>query len=316
MMRVVITGGAGYIGSKVVEYISSMRYNPTVVVVDNMMVGGEALIGQDITIIRADVRYRNELKSALKDADFVIHLAAIVGYPACDLDKDFTYDVNVTGTKNVVDLTPKDVPIVFCSTSSVYGEQDCKVTEETTPNPLTCYGQTKLEAEQHVTRHNPFIIFRPAAAFGVSRKLRLDLLPNALTYDAVTSNQIKLYESFAIRPFVHVLDFARIVASTVLGSLQWNTIYNLGSSKLVITKMDLAIQICSLTGANIEVVDGADLDRRNYDISFARLDSQDCTCNLTLKYGVRQVINAMPIVFNAEEYTTPYYTKRFLNERL
>ena len=194
---VLITGGAGYVGSVLTGLLLNDGY--CVRVLDVLRFGGHSLfnyIGNpNYEFIKGDIRNKEEVRGALRGADAVIHLAAIVGFPACRKEPELSRDINVNGTANLVSLAGGKVPIMFASTGSNYGKMLEEVCTETTPlNPLTDYGRQKTEAEEIIKKNKEFVIFRFATAFGVSPRLRLDLLPNDFTYRAVRDRNLVVYE--------------------------------------------------------------------------------------------------------------------------
>lgn len=312
-MRILVTGGAGYVGSELINLLSSTH---KVAVFDNFMCGAEALIGVDnLEIIRGDIRDTSIVAKAVKNHDVVIHLAAIVGYPACDINPYFAFGVNVGGTKNIVQALQPDQLLIFCSTSSSYGKQDGYVDETTDLNPLTSYGRNKALAEDIVREHSNHIIFRPATAYGVSRKLRLDLLTNTLLYLALVKGQIALYEPEAIRPIIHVRDFAAALKWAAEGNIPINETYNLVCNNL--TKREIAKEICRLTGATFSIIDGKDPDQRSYKLNSDKLLRVWSRCNHSIEYAYLQLKRLLPVFAgNYEKYTVPYQVKRFLGKCL
>ena len=169
--RALVTGGAGYVGTSLVPALLANGYH--VRAIDNLMMGGAALLpffsNPNFEFVRGDIRDVNVLEPALKDIDFVIHLAAIVGYPACRKHPQMSREINVDGSRNIARLAPKSVPVVFASTGSGYGKLIGELCTETTPlNPLSDYGKQKVEAEQIFQDRGNCVIYRFATAFGVS----------------------------------------------------------------------------------------------------------------------------------------------------
>ena len=309
-MRVLVTGGAGYVGTGLV---SKLKDFAEVTVLDNMMSGVDGLIplAKDITIIKGDVRDKGTVARAVDGQDVVVHMAAIVGYPACDLDKQFANDVNVNGTKVVVDSLEQNQLLVYCSTTSSYGKQVGLVTEETELNPLTTYGATKAAGEYVARQHQNHIVFRPASAFGVTGKIRLDLLFNNYSYLAATNGVVSVYQPGALRPIVHVSDFALALFNAAMGQVACG-VYNLGSNELVLTKLDMAKAICDISGAELTLMEGKDLDGRDYDIDFTRALKQGIYCNGTMQNGYREISGVAPLIDNEDRYTAPHYVDKYL----
>jgi nucleoside-diphosphate-sugar epimerase len=186
--NILITGGAGYIGTMLTQKL--LKKNFRVKVLDSLRFNGESMIPffsyPNFEFIKGDVRVKEDVEKALKNIDAVIHLAAIVGFPACRKDPELSYDINVNGTKNLVNCVKGKYPIFFASTNSVYGKMTDKIcTEETALHPLSEYGEQKKLAEKIIKKNKKFVIYRFATAFGVSPRMRLDLMPNDFVYRAV-----------------------------------------------------------------------------------------------------------------------------------
>ena len=314
MNNVLVTGGAGFVGSKVVDLLTE-SYN--VSILDNLLSGPIVDIPPEVTFINLDIRDKQELKKILPKYDIIVHLAGVVGFPACDLDKAESYDINVFGTKVITDLLEVDQRFIFASSTSSYGHQTIDVTEETPLAPLTSYGEHKAEGEKIVYSGKAnWIILRPATAFGITKRIRLDLLPNTLSFAALTKGIIDLFEPMVIRPFIHVLDFARIIKHAVDNNMHYNTIYNIGDPNLTMLKHELASYIAEECNAKVIQRSGFDPDQRNYNISFDRLLSTGFkfTPN-ALKLGVDQIKADIQILEqNPNIFTTPYNFKNYLKE--
>ena len=185
-MKIFITGGAGYIGTTLIPMLLKKNYSVTVY--DSLLFNnGDKLIPymseKNFKFIYGDVRDKEHLYECIKNQDVVIHLAALVGFPICrEKGEKESYEINVQGTKNVIESMTDNQFLLFGSTGSNYGEVLDICTEETPLNPLSIYGKTKTEAEILVLNRNNSTAFRFATAFGVSPRLRLDLLINDLTY--------------------------------------------------------------------------------------------------------------------------------------
>jgi nucleoside-diphosphate-sugar epimerase len=180
MVKVLITGGAGYIGTSLIPQVLNEGYQVTVF--DNLIHGGNQLLPffnhPNFEFIKGDIRDVNQLKDVVKGKDIIIHLAAIVGFPACRMNPELATDVNVQGTINLINVCDKNQIIFYGSTGSNYGAVTEICTELTPLNPLSLYGETKTEAEQLLLERDNTIAYRFATAFGVSPRLRLDLLVN------------------------------------------------------------------------------------------------------------------------------------------
>ena len=215
--EVLITGGAGYIGTTLIPELLVKGYNVTVY--DSLSYEGDILIpyfaNPNFKFIKGDILEKNKLQKAVEGKDVVIHLAALVGYAACEKNHNMTQLVNCDATDSLVDMLTPDQLLLFGSTGSNYGKVPNGVcTEETPLNPTSLYAETKTYAEKKAMSHGNTIAYRFATAFGSSPRLRLDLLINELTYLAVTQGYIMIYQPEFMRTFIHVRD---LVKSFVVG---------------------------------------------------------------------------------------------------
>ena len=211
MVKVLITGGAGYIGTSLIPQVLNEGYQVTVF--DNLIHGGNQLLPffnhPNFEFVKGDIRDANQLKNVVKGKDIIIHLAAIVGFPACRMNPELAKEINVQGTINLIDVCDKNQLIFYGSTGSNYGAVKDICTESTPLHPLSLYGETKTKAEELLLERGNTIAYRFATAFGVSPRLRLDLLVNDLAYTAFTQKYIAVYESHFMRTFIHIRDIAK-----------------------------------------------------------------------------------------------------------
>ncbi len=246
-MRVLVTGGAGYIGSVLIKQLLDAGHK--VRVMDSLRKGGHGLFAYfadpNLEFVRGDVRDAEAVERALKGMDVIMHLAAIVGQPACGKDPWMTRQVNVDATLNIIKKRSQAQLVIYPSSLSNYGTVvGATCTENMEPEPITLYGITKLESEKHLLDAGNVVVFRPATAFGLSPQMRLDLLFNEFVYRAVKDRYLVIYEPHFMRAFIHVRDFARALvfgmenADKMLGQ-----VYNLGDESLNLTKGDLAQRI-------------------------------------------------------------------------
>ncbi len=283
-----------------------IKKNYKVRVLDNLTYGYHGIIpyagNSKFEFINGDIRNIKDIKKSLKDVDFVIHLAAIVGYPACKSCPDIANEVNYLGTKNLVKNCK--VPIIFSSTGSNYGYVDDICDEETPLNSRTEYGVTKKKAEREIQKHPKFIIYRFSTGFGLSLRLRLDLLVNDFLYRAMTNKELIVYEKDYWRTFIHVKDMAR---SFVFGINNFekmrNEIYNVGSEELCLRKVDVALGIKRYIDYYLKFADfGFDPDQRNYRVSFKKIRKIGFKTKYNLDYGIQEMIKAYTFIEPKESY--------------
>lgn len=301
-MKILITGGAGFIGTSLIPILLEKKYEVTVL--DNLMYGGYPLLPffkySNFNFIKGDIRDKITLKNVMKKNDIVIHLAAIVGYGACRKDPKLAHDVNFLGTKNIVDNLSKNQYIFFASTGSNYGElKDQICTEETPLKPLSIYGKTKTAGEMYVIENaNKYIAYRFATAFGVSPRFRLDLLPNEFVYQAVTQKYLVVYEKHFMRTFIHVRDMANsfLFAINNLKKMT-NQVYNVGSEKLNYSKEEICNMIIKQTGAYVHYAEvGKDADKRNYEVSYEKIGKIGFKTTISFEAGIKELIQSIPTI--------------------
>jgi len=212
-MKVLITGGAGYLGSVIVGKLLNEGYQ--VIVLDKLLFNQTSLLqytsNPNFEFHYGDVRNATELERLCDEADIIIPLAAIVGFPACAADPKLAKEINFDQIVNIVKFTMgKNKKILYPNTNSGYGivEGQTECTEESPLTPISVYGQTKCEAENFLRISTDAIIFRLATVFGVSPRMRTDLLVNDFTYKAITDKYIVVFEKSFKRNFIHIEDVA------------------------------------------------------------------------------------------------------------
>ena len=305
-MKVLVTGGAGYVGTTLVPQLLAKGYEVTIF--DNLMFGGDYIMpffrNQKFSFVKGDVRDLSTLKKEIKNADIIIHLAAIVGYPACRKDPELAEAVNIKGTKNLIKATSNEQLILFGSTGSNYGTVEEICTEETPLNPLSLYGQTKTLAEKMLLEERTTIAWRFATAFGVSARLRLDLLINDFTYKAITQGYIVIYEKHFMRTFIHVHDMGRAFLFGIEHQdMMKNNVFNVGSEKMNYSKKQICEMIKERTGVYIHYADiDKDADKRNYIVSYDKINQLGYTTTISVEDGIDELIRALQAI----EYKTPY----------
>lgn len=306
--KILITGGAGYVGIPTVQLLLSKGYS--VRVFDNLTWGGNVLLpflgNQNFEFIKGDIVKKEDLKSASKDIDVIIHLAAIVGFPACRKFPRLSREINVIGTKNVVNLADGKVPIIFASTGSTYGKIIEKFCTETTPlNPLSHYGRQKAKAEQIIKKNEKFIIYRFATAFGIAPRLRLDLLINDFTFRTVMEKTLTVYDKDFMRTFIHVRD----MASSFLFALEnyekmKGEIYNVGDEDLNISKEAVALLLQKYVDYYLHFVqDGYDIDQRDYYVDYSKIKKLGFRAKIGFEEGIKELIKACEIVSVKNPYS-------------
>ena len=310
--KVLVTGGAGYIGCVLVPMLLEAGHE--VRVLDSLRKGGLGLLpylpNPRLELVRGDVRASDVVKNALRDVDLVMHLAAIVGYPACAKDPSLARTTNVDGTVNLIRHSSPHQVIVYPSSLSNYGTvPDGVCTEEMEPTPITLYGITKMEGEKALLDRGNVIIFRPATAFGLSPRMRLDLLFNEFVYRALKERYLVVYEPNHMRAFIHVRDLARAFLFALDNSERMlNQIYNLGSETLNVRKGDLAQRIRRKIDFVLNISEtGEDPDKRNYTVSFAKLRRAGYETTASIDEGIDELLRGLPAIDVMDPYTNIAY---------
>lgn len=290
-----ITGGAGYIGSILVPMLLEAGYS--VRVLDNLMYRQHTLfphfINKRFHFMKGDVRDEKTLRQALEGANYIIHLAAIVGEPACKKDPDMCYAVNLHATELLNSLRSPEQKIVFASTGSVYGKVDGLCTEASPVNPLSDYGISKFKAEEAIKTKQNYVIYRFATAFGLSPRPRLDLLVNDFVYRALKQKVNIVYEAHFKRTFIHSYDIARsfVFAVAHFDELK-NEIFNVGSEDMNFTKEDIAKKIKESVPHHLHFADyGTDPDQRNYEVSYAKIREKGFETTISLSDGIAELLS-------------------------
>jgi len=298
--KVFITGGAGYIGSTLAPMLLKAGYKVTVY--DSLMYGGDGLMNNfsdpNFSFIKGDVMDKELLHESLKGHDVVIHLAAIVGYTACRKDERRSHEVNHQGTTNVVEGLNGAQLLLYGSTGSNYGTVEGICTEESPLTPLSIYGVTKTLGEYEVMKYNNSVAFRFATAFGVSPRLRLDLLVNDLSYSAYTQKYIAVYESHFMRTFIHVRDIASVFKFTIENEDKMSgEVYNVGSNSMNYSKGDVCKLIQKRSDCYVHYADfDNDADKRDYIVSYDKIRELGFDTTITVEEGIEELFTVFPIV--------------------
>jgi nucleoside-diphosphate-sugar epimerase len=324
--KVLVIGGAGYIGSALVEKL--LKRGMKVTVLDALHFGKEPLARvaghPNLTLVSEDFRHIEALTRTMSGMGSVIHLAGLVGDPACAVDSDLTVDINVTGTKLVAEIAKaRGVRrFIFASSCSVYGACDDIVDEESRLNPQSLYARSKVASEVLLGSLNSseFAVtcLRFATVYGISGRTRFDLVVNLLCAKAVRDNVITVYGADQWRPFVHVDDVAKaiVVALEAPVDLVAGEAFNVGSDSQNYTLGELAELIRKqVTGA--EITNDPDfVDKRNYRVSFEKIRSRlGFEPDWALEHGIAQV-TALMRTNRVGHYSQPTYSNvLYLKER-
>jgi nucleoside-diphosphate-sugar epimerase len=298
-MTVLITGGAGYIGTTLTAQL--LEKGCTVIVVDSLKHGDvQALVpffrNKNFRLVKGDIRDEAVMKTALKKADIICHLAGIVGYPACAKQPKLSQEVNIKATALLQRLRSGRQALINAGTGSVYGKVEQGVnfcTEQTILNPLSVYGMHKAAAEKIIMEGMNAVSLRLATAFGLSPHLRIDLLVNDFCYKAVHTGKLMIYEAHFKRTFIHVHDIARAFLHVIDNfDRMKNGIYNCGDKKMNVQKIEVADIIKKQCTLDVQsAANGSDKDFRNYNMSFKKINDTGFHTTVSLKQGIKEMLD-------------------------
>jgi len=310
MKKVLITGGAGYLGSVLTEVLLSKGYFVTVV--DNLIYKQISVapftFNPNFDFILGDVTNESFLKSLVEKHDVIIPLAAIVGMPACKAQPELTVKVNYEQVRNITKWVTKDQMVMIPNTNSQYGSSTEIITEESPFKPLSLYAETKCDAEKAVLDSGNGIALRLATVFGMSYRMRMDLLVQDFVYKALTDGYLVLFESHFIRNYIHVRD----IANTFLFMIENyekcnNNAFNVGLTEANCTKLELAQTIQKYIPDLVIVENNfkKDFDQRNYMVSNNKLESQGWVPTFTLESGIQELIKGYQLIkkFKDKDFT-------------
>ncbi len=304
-MNILITGGAGYLGSVMTPHLLSKGHQVTVL--DNFMFRQNSLADcchyVGFQVIRGDCRDQATVKPLLKKADIIIPLAALVGAPLCNDDKEAAESVNHGAVKTLCELSSPDQKIIMPITNSGYGvgEEGKFCTEETPLRPITLYGKTKVAAEEAVLSRDNSVSFRLATVFGMAPRMRLDLLVNDFVYRAVNDRALLIFEGHFKRNYIHVRDIARVFDHAInnFESMKGQP-YNAGLEEANLSKLELCTKIKEHLPkfVFVEAEVGEDPDKRDYIVSNQRLLNTGFETEWDLDRGIQELIKGYTIIRN------------------
>ena len=301
-MNVLVTGGAGYIGSELIGYLLNDGYK--VVAIDNLMYDPTSLLrytnNPDFTFIKGDVRNVALMTKLMKDADIIIPLAALVGFPVCEEDPRGAQEINHDVNTWIATTKRSDQKVIYPCTNSGYGVSvDGSVcTEESPLNPISLYGRTKVAAESEYKNVENHVTFRLATVFGPASRMRTDLLVNSFVLKTLRERILVLYECEFMRNYVHLHDVCRGF-KFILDNWEdcKNETYNLGNDALNMNKLQLAEKIQEhLPLEIIKAEFTSDPDTRDYIVSSEKIYNKGYECQYDLDIGIKQLINAYSII--------------------
>jgi nucleoside-diphosphate-sugar epimerase len=306
-MRILITGGAGYIGSVLAPTLLAGGHEVTVL--DAFVFRQNSLCDccqySSFEVVRGDCRDETLLRSLIAKADLIIPLAALVGAPLCDRDRFAAQSTNLEAVRMLCRLASREQRIIFPTTNSGYGvgESAKACTEESPLRPVSLYGLTKVQAEEIVMQRGNSLSFRLATVFGMSPRMRLDLLVNDFVYRAVTDRAVIVFEGHFRRNFIHVRDVVRAFLHGIDGfEMMRGRAYNTGLEDANLSKLELCavIQRHLPRFVYLEAPVGEDPDKRDYIVSNARLLATGFRTEWSLDRGITELIKGYTILRNAQ----------------
>ena len=307
-MKILITGGAGYIGNILTPLL--LQDNFKVTVFDNLIHRQHGIMencsNPNFRFIYGDVRVEDVYRKIIQEHDVIVNLAAYVGMPLCDRFPIETKQVNQESAEFLAKTVSPNQLIVHANTNSGYGlgkhvgGQAVYCTEETPLNPISLYGKTKCAAERAIMEKGNNTTFRLATVMGVSRKMRMDLMVNDFTYRAWNDKYIVLFESGFLRNFVHVRDVANAICMVMMNDMFKGNVFNLGNSSANVNKR----QLCEAIKKHVpdlyisESEINKDPDQRNYIVSNEKLEKAGWSPKFSLDDSIREIIMSCPIIKN------------------
>ena len=302
-MKILVTGGAGYIGSVLVPDL--LAHDHEVTVIDNFLYNQTSLLDccnhKSLKIMRGDARDKELLKRELKSVDYIFPLACLTGAPLCAQRPIEAQSINYDAIKMILGLRSKEQRIIFPTTNSGYGigQKGIYCTEETPLNPVSLYGKLKVEIEKILLEAGNCITLRLATVFGISSRMRLDLLVNDFVFRAVTDRVVVLFEAHFKRNYIHVRDVSKAFRHCLANfNKMKDQPYNVGLSDANISKMELCQEIKKHLPEFhiIESEIGTDPDKRDYIVSNEKIESTGFHPDVSLEEGITELIKGYQII--------------------
>ena len=309
MSNILVTGGAGYIGSTLVPDLLSKKHKVTVI--DNFMYDQTSLAtsirDRNFEIIFGDVRDESLMKKLISKADIIIPLAAIVGAPACDKDPVTAQSINKDSILWLLKQVSRSQQVIMPTTNSAYGSGDKNnFCDENSPlNPLSLYARDKVVVEKSLLEHENSTSFRLATVFGISPRMRLDLLVNNFTLRAITDGFVIVFEGHFKRNYIHILDVVQAFNLAIEKKEQFKSqIFNVGLSEANISKIELCQEIKKIVPdfVFLEAPLGKDPDQRNYIVSNKKIEALGFSPAVSLQEGLNELVKGLKM-FNHKPFT-------------
>ncbi len=309
--KILITGGAGYIGSMLASKLVALGHKVTVI--DTLKFSSSSLnhlfYFKNFKLIFGDVRNKKLIVNELKKNEFIIPLAALVGAPLCEKNKKEAISVNLKSIEFLIKKIQQKNKVIYLTTNSGYGvgEKNKFCDEESPLNPISLYGRTKVDAEKIVMKYKNSVGFRLATVFGYSHRMRSDLLVNNFVYTAIKKKKLEIFEPKFRRNYIHVNDVVDGIIFTIDNfALLKSNVYNLGLSSANLTKQMLANKIKKqLKYLKIKIIkDRKDPDQRDYYVSNKKIEKKGFKAKTTIDNGIEELINIF--TYSKDKITNNY----------
>ena len=306
MYNILVTGGAGYLGSTMVPDLLAAGHKVTVL--DNFMFKQSSLnhccYHPNFSVLKGDIRQKNTMTKAMKNSDVIIPLAALVGAPLCSLDPVGASTINHDAIELMLKLLSKEQIVLMPTTNSAYGtgDKDNYCNESSPLRPISQYAIEKVEIEKKLMQHPNAISFRLATVFGMSPRMRIDLLVNDFTYRAVNDGFVVLFESHFKRNYIHVRDVSRVFQHALNNHNEMKgEIYNVGLSDANVSKKELCEHIQKQLPEFIFIDEqiGKDPDQRNYIVSNEKIESTGFKTEFSLDRGIEELLKGYQMIKNS-----------------